>query len=210
MGRPLKADAERAEIERHDTMYWCGLAKAHSGLSDAEIEHRVSNLAGLNSKQIKARLKSVVYPSGRNFNRWLNGKRSMNHDAIQLFVNNARKVGLLPQRKMLQSHLDLALERRALPTSSTSAKFHLKTVFQSLKELHAAKRELNEAALKFQKCAINANKTAWISIYDDTSVVVRSGEEFDTLDDLDLELITQRVSNICNWYELNGEQHDLS
>ena len=210
MGRPLKEDAETAEIERQDTMYWCGLAKAHSGLSDAEIEHRVFNLAGLNSKQISTRLKSVPYPSGRNFNRWLNGKRSMNHDAIQLFVKNARDVGVLPKRKRLRSDLEIAVENRALPIDSEGAKSRLKSVLQSLKELHAAKRELNEAALKFQKCAINANKTACISIFDNSAIVENAGEEFDTLNELDLKLITERVSSICNWYIFNGDAHDLS
>ena len=100
MARP-KSGGEIRALELADTRYWAGLIRAQSGLSDAQIES----------------LLGYADPNGRNFNRWRTGKRAMSHDAIQLLVQKARKIGLLSTPRSLRRHRGSAAESRASANS---------------------------------------------------------------------------------------------
>lgn len=173
------------EAEQHDTLYWCGLIKAQSGLSDAQIEVKL----GFND------------PSGRNFNRWLTGKRSMSHDNIQNVVRNARKVGLLSGRKNLGTHLGLALERRACAGEQVRerASNNLAETMKTVRDLHAAKRSLDEAAAHLQTCIKRAEDRG-------LDVMQLSKGE---LEAADAQSLARRISDLAAAYFFDGKLHSL-
>lgn len=207
MPRPKKIDSKR-EIEKRDTMTWCFLIKAQSGLTGIEIEERLEP-AGLTKRELEERRagKNYVPPTGRNFNRWLSGERAMNHDSLQLFVKNAREVGLLPRRKMLGSHVDGALEARAGAGKSSRASDDLQQVLKSIRELHAAKRALSRAAALFQNAVIAAEKHG-VDIFD--TIIDTPGACPDSLlEGTNACEISNRIGEIASWYFFEGLTHSL-
>ncbi len=98
------------EQEKRDTLYWCQLIKSYSGLSDPEIEKRLA---------------LTPDPNGRQFQRWRSGKRAMTLNDIQLLVQKARKMKLLPSRSgivrdaefRISSNAELASKMREARTS---------------------------------------------------------------------------------------------
>lgn len=125
-----------------DTKYWCGLIKAQSGLSDAQIETALE----------------MVDPTGRNFNRWLNGKRAMTHDSIKSVITKARRAGLLTSKKSFGSHAEASAEQRAGAGSEGRASANLEATLVAVRDMHKAKREFLEAAMKLQASCISAER----------------------------------------------------
>lgn len=189
MGRPRKEDAEINELERLDTMYWCGVIKAASGLSDSHIEEKLEH----------------ADPTGRNFNRWLTGKRAQSHDSIQLMVKKARKVGLLPPRKSLGTHKTAALEGRAMASSNEKATAALVKSMAAIRELHEARRALDQAAQAFQAAARAAEKHR-VDIFD----TINDTPARDDLEACHTESISKRISEIASWYFFNGDAHGFA
>jgi hypothetical protein len=185
MPRPKKVGSTR-EAEQYDTLYWCGLIKAQSGLSDAQIE---------------VKLDLVVDPTGRSFNRWLTGKRAMSHDDIQKVVRRARKVGLLRTRKSLGTHLESALEQRASAGEQIQerASGHLAEAMKAVRDLHAAKRSLNEAAAHLQACIKQAESRG-------LDVMQLSEGE---LRGTDVRSLARQVDDLAAGYFLHGKLHSL-
>ncbi len=189
MARPKKVGNAR-ELEQQDTVFWCGLIKAQSGLSDAQIE---------------TKLELVVDPNGRSFNRWLNGKRAMTHNDIQKVVRRAREVGLLKQKKQLGSYLEAAIERRAGVSETGRASDNLQKTLKSLRELHEAKRALDQAALDFQKAAAVAADHG-VEIFDTIKEAPDSCPD-ELLEHCNIDAISTRVSEIASWYFFEGGAH---
>lgn len=189
-------------------MTWCLLVKAQSGLTGIEIEERLEP-AGLTKRQLEERRagENYVPPTGRNFNRWLTGERAMNHDSLQLFVKHAREVGLLSRRKMLGSHVDGALEARAGADKSTRASDDLQQVLKSIRELHAAKRALSQAAALFQN-AVTAAEKHGVDIFDTIKDTPGACPET-LLEHTNAREISNRVGEIASWYFFEGLTHGL-
>ena len=192
MARPKKSGNLRA-LEIEDTMHWCGLIKAHSGLSDAAIEE---NLAlGLN-------------PTGRNFNRWLTGKRAMSHSYLQTVVKKAREEGLLRPRKSLSTLLEVGIEERAGQTLKMRASENLEEALSSIHKLHTAKRALNQAAKLFQEAAAAAAGKYDVEIFDTIKDVPGYCPD-ELLESTDTDSIAERIGEIASWYLFQGRTHGL-
>lgn len=189
MARPKKIDRTR-EVELLDTVYWCGLIKAQSGLSDAQIEKK---------------LNLYVDPTGRKFNRWLNGVRVMTHDQIQTFVRCARKVGLLKSRGHFGSHLDAAAEYRADLKLLTRPSSELSKTLKAIRELHEARRVLDDAVQNFQNVAVALTKQG-VDIFDTIKEAPDSFPD-DLLEPCNIDAISTRVSEIASWYIFEGRAH---
>lgn len=185
MPRPKKIGNTR-EVEQYDTLYWCGLIKAQSGLSDAQIE---------------VKLDLVVDPTGRSFNRWLTGKRAMKHDDLQTLVRRARKVGLLTTRRGLGTHLESASEERARAGEQvqTRASSHLAESMKAVRDLHAAKRLLNEAVAELQTCIQKAEGCG-------VDVMQLSEGE---LREIDVRFLAQQIDELAAGYFFHGKLHSL-
>lgn len=192
MPKPRKVRNTR-QVELLDTVYWCGLIKSQSGLSDAQIEKQ---------------LDLGVDPSGRKFNRWLNGVRAMSHDQIQIVVRRAREVGLLGSRKNLCTHFDSAAERRASVNSSHRASTELLETMKAISELHKARRILNEAVLNFQNAAVAASRHG-VEIFDTLKDSPNSDPD-QLLEACDIGLISVQVREIASWYAFEGTAHGLA
>lgn len=207
MPRPKKIDSQR-ELEKRDTLTWCHLIKAQSGLTGLEIEERIEP-AGLTKRELEERRAHPNYapPTGRSFNRWLSGERAMSHSSLQLFLWKAREVGLLEGRKMLGSHFDWALENRAGVGKSTRASDDLQQTLKSLRELHAAKRALNQAAVVFQN-AVTAAEMHGVDVFD--TIRDTTGACPDSLlEHTNANEISNRIGEIASWYFFEGLTHSL-
>jgi hypothetical protein len=194
MPRPKKVGNTR-DVEQYDTLYWCGLIKAQSGLSDAQIE---------------VKLNLVVDPTGRSFNRWLTGKRAMSHDKIQEVVKKARKVGLLGARRSLGTHLESASEQRACAGEQQKgrASEHLAKAMTSVRELHEARRALDKAAIVFQNAATAAGEHG-VDIFDTITAAQLSPPDDELLEGCQIEGISKKISEIASWYFFQGVAHTL-
>lgn len=207
MPRPKKIDSIR-ELEKRDTLTWCHLIKAQSGLTGLEIEERLEP-AGLTKRELEERRAQPKYvpPTGRSFNRWLSGERAMSHSSLQLFLWKAREVGLLASRKMLGSHSDWALEDRAGVGKSSRASDDLQQVLNSIRDLHVAKRALSQAAGLFQNAVIAAEKHG-VDIFD--TIIDTPGACPDSLlEGTNACEISNRIGEIASWYFFEGLTHSL-
>lgn len=210
MSRPRKQDSEINDLERRDTMYWCGLIKATSDLTDLQIEEKLET-AGLTKRQLEKRraAESYVPPNGRNFNRWLRGKRAMSHDSISKLVVKAREVGLLPLKSNLGTHATAAMEARAMVGSNNKATDELLATLKSVRELHEARRTLDNAARVFQNAAAAAGKHG-VDIFDTITAAQSSGPDDELLEGCQIEGISKRISEIASWYFFQGVALGLS
>lgn len=210
MGRPRKQDSEINDLERRDTMYWCDLIKSISGLTDIQIEEKLEP-AGLTKRQLADRRAGTKYvpPSGRNFNRWLRGERAMSHDSISILLVKAREVGLLPLRKNLGTHATAAIEARAMVGSKNKATDELLATLKSVRELHEARRSLDNAARVFQNAAAVAEKHG-VDIFDSITAAQSSCPDDESFEGCKIEGISKKISEIASWYFFQGVALTLS
>lgn len=190
-----KTPRKSREDKKRDTLYWCGLIKAQSGLSDAQIE---------------VKLDLVDDPNGRNFNRWLTGERTMSQDQVQIVVKKAREVDLLSPspRKRLGTHAEFALEQRAGEHSPNRASDDIQKTLRTVRDLHKAKKALMKVALAFQHSVAAAEKVG-VDVFDMISNAPDGGFEA-MLETTEIQSISERVGGIASWYFLNGQAYSIN
>jgi hypothetical protein len=125
--------------------------RTYSGLSDAAIE-RILFPPDLNS-----------VATGRTFNRWATGARSMDHDSLQLMVRNAIAAGLLPKYLHGTKTIITPIEARLKVATSERPIEQLKTRAKLIRELHIAKRKASAALQGYATAAKNAD---YVAIFD--------------------------------------------
>lgn len=208
-GRPKIQDRELGIIDQEysDTMFWCSLISNYSKLTDREIEQKIE-FAGLSESEIESCRSLEKYnshggPTGRQFNRWRNGKERMDHHQLKHFIENAKIVGLLPNRNF-GSDWSRHMENTH---SGATVKNNILLASQALKALHDAKQELAKAATRFEIAAMAAEENG-VHIFD--TVLPNSNISCDApLEIVDASTISKRISEIASWCIYQYQVHKL-